>query len=617
MFNSRDLRSCIIVALSVFMGISFAGASDVAKKRRGGPSPLQIIPSESLFCVQINNLDQTGDAISAFLAGVAPEDWDAKEEMLSGLGEMLGKGKPKAIRTNAAFALFGVNLPTQEQEANPFGNLLIGALVPVRKYENFVAKNQNIGEPDDDGISTIMVGETKRGLALQVRRYAVICGPNDHEKLLQFKTMINRKGRKLFGTLDEDEKELSRTAAIWAHANMQQVSKVFGPMVFNGLQQMKAVIKKAQESGEGPAIDPEAVIGFYSDIIKILLEGTDRVSIGITPSAEVCRFTMQSQAVEGTFLAQMFAAAPAGIDIGELLGYLDNGAFLNLAGKVDREGIKLAYLKMFELISKLASDVVSEEEMEKIKVLTNKYIDTLGDGLAFSMKSGPKNANPFSFKYVMEVRDEKAFEQVIEEQLKLMKGGLFTKFYQGFGLDMKIQIKHEEDEYQGVKIGSALLLFQMGKEDSQENKMLKSIWGEGMEYTWAILGGYCVYAIGGNCDETIRKLIDQIKVGGPQEMASEINMAVEIFNPDESREYDFGGTCNVVRMLNLMSSFISASGGPKIEPLNMPTATNIVFAGWSADSKLTVETVLPKQHLLEVKFAAEEFGKRMRAATKN
>jgi hypothetical protein len=615
MFNSRDLRCCIFVALGVFMGISIAGASDAPKKRRGA-GPLQILPKESLFCVQINSLKQTGDAINAFLLDVAPEDWNAKEELLSGLGKILGDGKPKAIRTNAAFTFFGVNLPSQEQNANPFGNLFIGTLVPVRNYENFVAKNQNIGEPDEDGISTIMVGETKRGLVVQVRRFAVICGPNDREKLLRFKTTINRKGRKLFATLDEDEKELSRTAPIWAYANVQQVSKVFIPMVFDGLQQMKVVIKKAQESGEGPSIDPEAVIGFYSEILKVLLEGTDRVSIGITPSAEVCRFTMQSQAVEGTFLAQMFAAAPAGIDIGELLGYLDNGAFLNLVGKIDREGMKLAYLKMIDLFSKLAPEAVGEAEVENLKGLTKKSIDAMGDGIALSLKSGQGSAGPFSFKYVIKVRDEKAFEQVIDEQLKMMNDGLFNKLYRGFGLDMKINAKKDAAEYKGVKIGSARISFQMGKKDSQENKMLKAIWGEGMEYTWAVLDGYCVCAIGGDSDQTIRNLIDQVKAGGPQELASEIDRAVEIFNPDESQEYDFGGTCNVVRMLNLMSSFISASGGPKIEPLHMPTATNIVFAGWSADGKLTVETVLPKQHLLEVKAAAEEFSKRIRVATK-
>jgi hypothetical protein len=58
----------------------------------------------------------------------------------------------------------------------------------------------------------------------------------------------------------------------------------------------------------------------------------------------------------------------------------------------------------------------------------------------------------------------------------------------------------------------------------------------------------------------------------------------------------------------MASGFVAASGGPQIKPLDMPTKSNIVFAGRSREGMLLVKSVLPKQHLLEIKAAGEKFS---------
>ena len=617
MMISRKLRCLVWVMVLAGLAASLNGMTGdaVKKKRMGGL--LQILPRETLFCVKIKNLQQTGEAIEAFLEGITPEDEDISEDLLSSLNRMLGGEEPRAVRMKGTFGLFGVILPGEGAMGNPFANLFVGALVPVGNYENFVARNPNVGEPDEDGIATLRSGERTRGLALRKNQYAVLCEGHNREKLLRFKQMIDRKGRRLGGALDAEEKTLARTSPIWAYANIQQVGRTFGPMVYGQLENMKAMLKQAQERPEGPKFDPEAVVGFYREFFKVILEGTEHVAVGIAPSAEACRFTMQSKAVEGTLLAQMFSAPTgyAGNELLEdLLGYLDNGAFLNIAGKIDHESLKLFYDKMIDLMGRMAPTTVDEAEIGRFKTLTNNMIDAIGEGVAASLKAGKGEGGPFSFKYVIKVKGKKAFENVIEEQLKMIKEGAFNKLYKGFGMTMDIQADPAAAEHQGVKIGKARIAFQMGQADSQEDKMIKAIWGEGMTYTWAVLDGYALYAMGGDCDRTIRTLIDQVKWGGAAEPVSEIMTAVDVFKPDETRSYDFGGTFNIVRMMDLMSVFMKAAGGPQIEPLDMPTATNVVFGGWSADNKLTVETVLPKRHVLEIKAAGEEFDRRMRSA---
>ncbi|MCK4790204.1 MAG: hypothetical protein KAV87_41075, partial [Desulfobacteraceae bacterium] len=405
---------------------------------------------------------------------------------------------------------------------------------------------------------------------------------------------------------------------IWLYGNVQQVSKLFAPMVFAQIETMKMILKKAQKQGNAAMVDPAAIAGFYSKIFEMLLKGTDRLSIGIVPTAEKCTFTLQCKAIDGTFLAQLLVA-PEGGDLSELLGYLENGAFANVVTKVNRKGMNLGYMKMIDLFAAISPDAIGKSEADKLKKLTAKFINAIGDCVVISMKSGGEKSGPFSFKYVIQVKDEQAFKEVIEEELKMIDEGMFDKMYKGFGLDIQLEIEHETATYRGVEIGSAKLSFKMADEDSPEAEMIDKIWGKGLQYRWALLDGYCAYAFGGDSDKIIRNLIDQVKAGGPDELASEIETAIDILEGDDEKddeEYDFGGTVNFVRMLNMMSGFIAASGGPQIKPLDMLTKSNIVFAGRAGEGKLLVESVLPKQHLLEIKAAGKKFGEEMEKGVK-
>jgi len=617
MTYSKNFKKCVITVLAVLMTVGSAWAGDAAKKTRG--LALQILPAETLFCVKVNNLDSTCTAVNEYLKGVAPESFDVKDEVLSKLAEMLGSKRPRGVNVKGTFAIFGVNLSSKESEVNPFANLFVGALVQVRNYDNFVSRNSNVGEADDEGISKITVDGHEEAIVTKKGRFAVMCPHRSRDKLIRFKKMRIDRKRGLGALLDESEKELLRASPIWLYGNVQQVSKQFAPMLFAQLEAMKGLLKMTQEQGKtAMVVDPAAIVDFYIEIFEMLLKGTDRLSIGIVPTAEKCTFKLQCKAVDGTLLAQLLVA-PEGGDLIELIGYLENGAFANVITKVDRKGMKLGYMKMIDLAADISPDAIGKAETDKLKKLTAKFINAIGDCIAISMKPGDEKSGPFSLKYVIQVKDEQAFKEVIEEELKMIDEGMFDKIYKGFGLDIHLEIGRETATYRGVEIGSAKLSFKMGDEDLPGAEMIDKIWGEGLQYRWALLDGYCTYAFGGDSNKIVRNLIDQVKAGGPDELASEIETAIDIFEADDEEddeEYDFGGTVNFVRMLNMTSGFVAASGGPQIKPLNMLTKSNIVFAGRSRDGELFVETVLPKQHLLEIKTAGKKFGEEMEKGVK-
>jgi hypothetical protein len=611
MTYSKNFKKCLITVLAVLTTVGSGWAGEAAKKTRD--RALQILPAETLFCVRVNNLESTCTAVNEYLKGVAPDSFDVKDKVLSKLAKRLGSEKPRGVNVNGTFAIFGVNLPSKESEVNPFANLFIGGLVQVRNYDDFVSKNPNVGEADDEGISKLTVDGKEEAIVTRKGRFAVMCPPRSRDKLIRFKKMRTGRKRGLGALLDESEKELLRTSPVWLYGNVQQSSKLFAPMIFAQIEAMKGLLKMTQEQGKTVMVNPAAIVDFYVEMFEILLKGTDRLGIGIVPTAEKCTFTLQCKAVDDTFLAQLLVA-PEGGDLSELIGYLENGAFANVITKVDRKGMKLGYMKMFDLFASISPDAMSKAETDKLKKLTTRFINAIGDGIAISMKSGDEKSGPFSFKYVIQVKDEKAFKEVIEEEFKMIEEGMFDKMYKAFGLDIHLKIERETATYRGVEISSARLSFKMAEEDSKEAEMIDKIWGNGLQIRLALLDGYCAYAFGGDSNKIVRNLIDQIKAGGPEELASEIETAIGVLEADDEQDndkYDFGGTVNIVRMINMMSSFVEASGGPQMKPMNMLTKSNIVFAGRAREGKLFVESVLPKQHLLEIKTAGEKFGEEM------
>jgi len=601
MINSRGFRSAVAAGMVVLLAAGSVWARNPAQPRRDGL--LRIVPAKSLFCVRINNLDGTLAAANEFLKDIAPEFFDAKAMALSGLAELLGDKALKGVNTRGKFAIFGVNVPGESAGGGPMGNLFIGALMPVRNYDKFISQNPDCSEPDDQGISTITVDDRDRVLVTRFRRFALLCPPQARDKLVQVKKLTGARKQGLVNALDENESKLATTSPVWLYVNVQEGSKLTGPMLFAQLEQMKAALESVKESGQGAIGDPAAIVSFYAGMFKMLIDGTGHVTVGLSPTSDVCLVTVGMKAVPETEMAAILTA-PAGGDLKNLLGYLDDGAMMNLGCKVNRESGKMLYMKLIELLPLMTTDGIPEADLEKLKKLTAKTFDAIGDSLAFSFATGDKNSAPFSIKYVIKVRDKKAFEQVIEEELEMMREGALDKLYKGLGIEMDVKVERDAGTYKGVSIDAAKVAFKMGDEDSPQSQMLKKMWGDALDYRWALVDGYCVYSIGGDTNKTIRELIDQVKAGGPKEIGSEMKAALDAI--PNSKQADCVGTLNYIRMLNMASAFMVVPGGVKFPKLDVPTKSNIAFAGRTADGRITLQMALPKKHLLEIKSAFEK-----------
>jgi len=608
MSGSSNLKKVVLVG-AVFA--CFAGTLPVGSLCYGAQRParrglLATIPGESLFCVRIGRLEVTLDSANVFLKGIAPEPFDAKEAVFKKLGGLLGNEKLAGVNRKGGIAIFGVNVASDAPARGPMGNMFIGALVSVGKYENFVSRNPNCSEPDADGVSTITVDGKPRALVVNVERFALLCPPNMGDKLAGVMKMMKRRKASLQRALDEDDRKMATSCPVLAYLNVKAGSKLVEPMITGKLAQIKAELQKAKEKGrEGPfgpgMADPTAIIDLYAGIFKMVLAGTDHVMVGLTPTPEACNVTVGVTAVPGTDFAAAIGSPVEG-NLDDMLGYLDNGAIMNMAAKVDRASLKSAYSKLIEMMGKMAPGAISTDDIERIERLTTKAIDTLGDSLAISFGPTGTSSPAIAIKYIVKVDDEKACQEVVEEQLQMMRGGVFSRLYKSFGMDLSFDVERGSETYKGINIDTAKIGFNLGGNAAEATEMIKKMYGDKLDYRWAFVDGYCIYAMGGGSAERIRELIDQVRAGGVKETGSEMKAALELL--PESDKADVVGAFNYVRVLNMVMSIIPIPEGGSRPKLDVPSTSGIAFAGRTiADGKAVVQVALPKAHLIEIKTA--------------
>lgn len=603
MFNSRSLRNVILVATVAILVAGGAWASESAKKRQAA-GMMWAIPAKSLFCIRINKFDGTLDAANEFLKDVAPESLNAKTALLSKLGGLLGDNELKGINKKGNIAIFGLDVEGESAGRGPMGNLFVGALLPVTKYEDFLSGNSNCGEPDDDGISTITVNGQPRGLATNFRRFALLCPPNARDNLVKVKELLAQRRESLGRSLNPDERKEAASSPVWIYLNVKQGSKLVGPMLFGQLEMMKGQLQKMKESGQSPMpMDPSGIVNFYGGIFKMLLGGTDYVMLGLAPSSDSCSVTVGVKAVPETEMAAMVGSPIEG-DFGNKLGYLDDGAMMNIGAKIDRSSMKAGYMKLFELVGQMIPDGIPEADLEEMKTLITEGIDSLGDSVAVSVGLDGKGSTPFWGKYVIEVKDEKAFKEVLEKELKMMQDGAFGKLYKGFGMEMDVKIEHGAGTYEGITIDAAKVNFKMS-EKSMQSQMIEKMFGDGLDYNWAFVNNNCVYTIGGGADKMIRELIDQVMAGGPKKIGAEMKAAMDAI--PESKQADIVGTFNYVRILNMVTRFIGESFGADLKD-QVQSQSSIAFAGRTTENgKVKFQMVMPKKHLQEIQSAFKKF----------
>ena len=272
---TRALVLSTLLLASTVIGFGFAAPA------HGASDPMKMVPSDCLFCVRINSLDEALGQTDLFLAGVSPFGIGMMAK--AQLGQLLGSADLSGVDTAGGFALFG---PLPGGGPDP---TRIGLLVPVSNYRQFVSGNANVSDADAKGISQIGPAGSPMMAVTQVGDFALVSTPGNEEALAQAKTSLAGTAglagtlagtAGLAGTLDATELKQSSTAPVWAYANVKLAGQMFGPMVQAKIQEAKQGIAEMNAQGQAqPGMaQAEAGMDMYAAALDTLMKETQFIS---------------------------------------------------------------------------------------------------------------------------------------------------------------------------------------------------------------------------------------------------------------------------------------------------------------------------------------------------
>jgi hypothetical protein len=570
---------------------------------------LMAIPADSIFCVRLNNFDYTLSQFDAFMTGVSPMGVSMMARMQ--LANMLGDPMLQGINTAGSFVIFGKAEAKQTSDAKP--EILIVALLPAKDYQQFINLSQNVGEPDAEGVSKIsippMMGmpadpnappppPAKVLLCTKVGQFAMVGPDNKRSELIELAKSISTGQNSMAKKVDADQAKLSAEMPLWAYADIELVNKTFAAEIEKAFAKMESEIESNPAAvGQMPMENFGEIMKVYLDIIKSFMEQGKYASIAVKPEPSVLRIKETLAAKAGTDMAELLTADASLPKENKLVAQLEDGSAITAAAKVNKAWMeKLSEIGMSFMAAASTKDANMADEMAKMKQISKDKVDSMGQLLAFSLKGNPGTKPPFAVEHIVEIKDKEKFDKILDESSELMKTGAFAQMRKSTGIEISFDIQRGTDQYNGVKIDSARFTMKCTDANSQEAQMIQTMFGGGFDYRFAYLDGLNLMTVGGDVEANIRKMIDSVKAGANKQPGAEIAAAMALLG--DTKDADFFGTLNIIRLMALGMGFVPT---PMPMPFDqIPTKSNIAFAGKVGDGKLTADVAIPKEHITEL-----------------
>src|SRR3972149_7995767 len=129
MIKSKHLRIAVLASLLIFSVFTTVVKAEISAKP-AGDELLGMLPAESLFCVRVNNLDNSLSRIDQYLSGISPMPMFLSMMVRGQLVKLLGSPELTGLNMKGSFAIFGVASAGKPTGPEP-SDMFIGVLAPV------------------------------------------------------------------------------------------------------------------------------------------------------------------------------------------------------------------------------------------------------------------------------------------------------------------------------------------------------------------------------------------------------------------------------------------------------------------------------------------------------
>ena len=591
MRTQKQTFSALLMSILALFAVGHAAADPL----------LDMLPAETLVCVRINNLDMALTQLDAYLTGTSPFPIGM---MAKGqLSQIVGDPEMTGINTggNFCFIMFA---------GADTADLVGGLLVPMTSFSDFVAKNPNCKKDETGAILLTSPGLPMGSLELTELaegKYALVT-PKEMVSAELVKTKITSVKTALKSRLSAEQAKQGTTAPVWAYVNTDALYKQYSQDILQGLDSAGQGMTMAMQADQtmakqmGPMAEFfQVYFNMYAEMFKTFAGDADSITLALTPDASNLTLDIGLKAKDGSQTAKMLATDTQPGDY-KFTGYMDSRNAINGIMKMDPASLQQMYDTMFDILDKAANGKIKPETLTKSKAMTRKSLAAMGDELAFSFSyAGGKP--PFNVVEVVAVKDPKVMQDAMKDSMDLV-GDLYSQM----GLPMTFNYQPNTGTYKNAAIDTMVLtVANLDDPNNPAAQAMEQMYGGHLTYQIAHTADQYFIAMGPDSEATLKKAIDQ-NASAPA--TGEVKAAIDLMN--KAGYGDFACSINIIKLftgLGEMMQSMEAIAGAGENPIpadilaiakNVPSQSSLAMGGKTVNGQVSLRTVLPKQHLMEI-----------------
>jgi thiol-disulfide isomerase/thioredoxin len=276
---------------------------------------------------------------------------------------------------------------------------------------------------------------------------------------------------------------------------------------------------------------------------------------------------------------------------------------------MNKAALKQVNDMMIRILDASITDGVTEEQKQQMKSLLNKWMQIMGNEVAFSFSyAGGKP--PVRFQEVVALSEGSSGRDMMAEGLELA-----NSLYKIMDLPFELVQSGAVETYKDVEIDALQIKFAEGAAQDEGMDFISQMYGEnGLTYYMAQKGNLLMMAMGPKGIDEIKSLIDRPAAAEP---SADMKQALQLLNG--SGYTDAAVSINVIKLmkgLGEMMQSMSAEGMPNpfaniFSGINIQSQSSLMAGARIADGQFGMRLALPKQHLIEVVTAGMQIQQKM------
>jgi hypothetical protein len=578
-----------LVVLSAVSGFMILPAAAAAPK-----DVLDLLPSDCMVCVRVNNLQVALGQTDQYLVGATPIPMGLSMMATMQLSGIFGDPLLTGIDMQGNFVMAALDMKTEQKEKE----LFLFFLVPTSSMANFLKSNTNLSPAGADGVYTLKAPNSSMGslaiIPLSEPNYLLISHEQGKTELLAVQKAIKEKKTSLKNKLSPNAGKAAAENPAWAYVNIDKLYQLYGSELTEGFNEMQKTIAAQATQQKEPV--PAKMMSQFFDMFKYFAEQADGVTLSLNPTPQQLQIETTLSAKIGSELAGMLKPNAAASKDWRYAGALNNAAAVKMLMRFNKPLWEKLNNRMIDILCKNATEA-DKASMEKMKSLTSKMMVAMGDeaAISFSYRAGTP---PFEVSEIVAVNDAKTVLALQKESVELI-----GTFYQTMGMPMTFAFAPSVEKYNGVDIGLYQFKFSAKDPNDMTMKAMEMMYGkQGLQYPMAVTADKFLLAMGPDAMTQLKTMIDAKQPGS---VAGDIKTAIALI-PDNTKAEMIASTnlLKLIKGVSEMGQQMTAQQGMDMpnfwKGIDIGTTTSCMATAIFIDNgSVRCRTILPKEHLAE------------------